>query len=310
MISPTEELHWRTKGWIVPECQIEDTKSLLSDIKNYYHGKDIVPDFGTEKDLMFPSKIDSINKIATNKILIAMAGQLLNTAPRLIQMVAWAKKCSNTHDSLSNDDQRMHMDYGNNSFVHPPPFNNPNVASCILYLSNTEETGGGTAIVPRRGPSDKWYTSPYVSMPGQAGYEFINNKQDAETMMLYEGCDRSELYEREITPEYEIGDILWYRHDVWHRGTPVKSGKVRYVINLAWTRADTPILCWNMGFAQQMYYGWLETFISTLNAYQLYSIGFPHPLSSYWCKETINGTQARYKCYGFDIEKYLKATII
>ena len=304
-------MHWRTKGWVVPQYQIEEIDELANDIKNYYKKKgEIKEDFGNEKDLMFPSKINSINKIATNKVLIAMAGQLLNCAPRLIQMVAWAKSGSEFTSSSSNNDQRMHMDYGNNSFVHPPPFNNPNAVSCILYLSDTDETGGGTAIVPRNGPNDKWYIPPYVRMPGQAGYEFINDKTEAETMMLYEGCDRSELYNREIIPDYEFGDVLWYRHDVWHRGTPVKPGKIRYVVNLAWKRDNAPILCWNRGWTQNMYYGWLETFISKLNAYQLYSIGFPHPLSSYWCKETIEGTQARYRCYGLDLKKYLETHII
>ena len=66
------------------------------------------------------------------------------------------------------------------------------------------------------------------------------------------------------------GDVLWYRHDVWHRGTPVKKGCVRYVINLAYAKPNAPINVWNSGFTQKMYYGWLEDYISSLNNYQLF----------------------------------------
>ena len=129
-------------------------------------------------------------------------------------------------------------------------------------------------------------------------------------MMAYEGYDRSSLYDREEAPQFDVGEMLWYRHDVWHRGTPVNTGRIRYVINMAWTKTESPNFIWQGGYAKHLYYGWLEEFIATLNPYQLYSIGFPHPLSSYWCNETIAGVAARYHCYGFDINKYLTASII
>ena len=245
-----------------------------------------------------------------DKRLLATSSQLLNAPARLIQMQVWAKKGCKPSGPQSNQNQRMHMDYGNNTLVHPPPFVNPSACALILYLSDTDLTGGGTAVVPREGMNDTWYHSPYTKMPGQAGLEFINDKENAEVMMAYEGCDRTDLYEREIIPSYDVGECLWYRHDTWHRGTPVKKGKIRYVVNMAWKKNDSCWLNWNSGFAKQMYYGWLETFIASLNAYQLYSIGFPHPNDPYWCKETINGTQARYAVYGFDIYKYLSSSII
>lgn len=310
MISPTEELCWRTRGWVVPTHMLEIEDQLIHDIEHTYKGKEIPDDFGTETKLMFPSVLASINEMAVHKELLAIAGNLLNAPPRLIQMVAWAKKGSNSRDKTSNQDQRMHMDYGNNSFVHPPPFHNPNVCAVIIYLCDTDETGGATRVVSRRGPQDPWYKSPYTRMPGQAGLEFVNNREDAELMMAYEGDDRSSLYDREEAPQFDVGEMLWYRHDVWHRGTPVNAGKIRYVINMAWSKTESPNFIWQGGYAKHLYYGWLEEFIATLNPYQLYSVGFPHPLSSYWCNETIAGVAARYHCYGFDINKYLTASII
>lgn len=311
MISPTEELHWRMKGYVIPNYKINlSESSIIHDVESYYKRKGIPEDFGDDNKLSFPSEIHSINEMAVNGMLLATAGQLLNGPPILIQMQVWAKKGCKPSGPQSNQNQRMHMDYGNNTFVHPPPFVNPSAVSLILYLSDTELTGGGTAVVPRNGLVDEWYKSPYTKMPGQAGLEFINDKDSAETMLAYEGVDRSELYEREIIPSYDIGECLWYRHDTWHRGTPVRKGKIRYVVSMAWKKKDSVWLTWNAGFAKKMYYGWMEQFISTLNPYQLYSIGFPHPLDPYWCSETIAGTQARYQPYGFDINKYLTSSII
>ena len=310
MITPTEELCWRTKGVIIPDCKLELEEQLLHDIEQHYKMKgQVESDFGSDPDLSFPCKYTSINEICTNKVLIAIAGQLLNAPPILIQAVAWGKTYKDS-SIQSNDDQRMHMDYGNNSFVHPPPFNNPDVAACLLYLSDTEDTGGGTTFVPREGPNDFWYKPPYTKMPGQNGLPFINNRLDAERMLRDNKIDRSSLYDREIKPKYEIGDMLWYRHDVWHRGTPVNPGKIRYVISLAWKKRTSATLVWNAGYAKNMYFGWLEEFISTLNHMQLYSIGFPHPLDSYWCTETINNTKNRFGSYGLDLDKYLSSTII
>jgi len=311
MITPTEELHWRMKGYVIPDIKLDLNKTnIIDDVKTYYQRKGIPEDFGDDDKLAFPSEIYSINEMAVNKLLLATAGQLLNGAPILIQMQVWAKKGCKPSGPQSNQNQRMHMDYGNNTFVHPPPFVNPSAVSLIIYLTDTELTGGGTAVVPRKGMSDDWYHSPYIKMPGQAGLEFINDKDSAEIMMAYEGQDRSELYDREIIPSYDIGECLWYRHDTWHRGTPVRKKKVRYVINMAWKKKDSAWLTWNAGFAKKMYYGWMEQFIATLNPYQLYSIGFPHPVDPYWCSETIAGTQARYQTYGFDINKYLTSSII
>lgn len=47
---------------------------------------------------------------------------------------------------------------------------------------------------------------------------------------------------------FKPGDVLFYRLDVWYRGTPVFAGKVRYVHNLVWKRRDArSIYMWNQG---------------------------------------------------------------
>ena len=64
--------------------------------------------------------------------------------------------------------------------------------------------------------------------------------------------------------------------DLWHRGTPVNKNKVRYVHNLAWRKKNASGIChWNKGWTQNMYYGWLEKFISLLDEEQRSILGFP-----------------------------------
>ena len=49
---------------------------------------------------------------------------------------------------------------------------------------------------------------------------------------------RQQLYDRELKLSPDCGDILFYRLDLWHRGTPVKNGKVRFVMNLLWKKKE------------------------------------------------------------------------
>ena len=49
---------------------------------------------------------------------------------------------------FKNTNQRMHMDYGNNTFLHPPDWDSPEAVSMIIYFSDVSITGGGTAVFP------------------------------------------------------------------------------------------------------------------------------------------------------------------
>jgi len=165
------------------------------------------------------------------------------------------------------------MDYGNNMWGFPPPWNKPNAVAMILYYSDTTKTGGGTAVVPYR---PDLYKNSQRMMPGQGSIPFANNRNEAEELMkLYdpEGWElRKKCYEAEIRPFFRPGDLLVYRLDLWHRGTPVKKNKIRYVHNFLWALEDAPISNWN-SFTQRLYYGWLEKFIRSLSEKQLFVLG-------------------------------------
>jgi hypothetical protein len=277
------QLHqWRTKGWViikkflnVDECQ--------KDMKNHYpiDAKNPVQDFGSGGLTEFPCKYNSINKITVNIRLILAVKQLLNTDDILLtQSVAWAKYTvkEKNKNSSSNHDQRIHMDWGNNYWTHPPSWDEPDMVAAIIYYSDTKKTGGSTAIVSRRGDNDEVYKWPYVHMPGIADKPFFNDRKTAETSMNKEDRKlREKCYKREILPTPGVGDILFYRMDVWHRGTPIKSNQVRYVHNLAWKKKNAVgINIWNKGWTQKMYYGWLEKFICNLLPIQRRTLGFPN----------------------------------
>tara|TARA_R110002050_G_scaffold266998_2_gene408445 strand:- start:505 stop:858 length:354 start_codon:yes stop_codon:yes gene_type:complete len=100
-------------------------------------------------------------------------------------------------------------------------------------------------------------------MPGQAGKTFHNNKEAAEEHLREHHPEvakfREQLYAREIKPKPKAGDILLYRHDIWHRGTPLNPGQLRRVINIAYKKKEcTWIYQWERAFSYSNYYGRVE----------------------------------------------------
>ena len=311
-ISSNQAHDFWNKGYCISRIDVSD---VLREIKAYAAPRSLQYDFGTDPAVNFPCipELAAINDLGVNEQLITTVQTLLGSNVKLIQCVGWAKHGldeGDTSNEQSNADQRMHFDGYNNSLLCPPPFETPNVVAAIVYLSDINDTGGCTAIVPRQGPDDIWYQPSHSQvMPGVGGRPFINNRAAAEIMMMERGEDRSELYEREIMNPFKVGDVLFYRHDVWHRGTPVKPGKTRWVVNLGWAKTDAHyVLNWGTGLARKMYSGWLESWIAGLSPMQLMTIGFPPPNDPVWDTPGMReGVQARYGSYGFNLDAYLKS---
>ena len=89
---------------------------------------------------------------------------------RLTQSDLWPKygRAPSDEDS-DNHDQRIHCDYPNHSLTHPLPWDSPDAAEIIIYLSDLDECGGSTAVVPRLGANDPAYPWPIVQTPGVNG---------------------------------------------------------------------------------------------------------------------------------------------
>lgn len=272
-------------------------------------------DFGSPgRDFEFPTSVAPLDDIVLNEHLIVAAQQLLESADiRLLQADLWPKIGIDIdhYKAQANTDQRMHMDYGNNTLLHPD-WQSPEAVAAIIYYDDSEKTAGGTAFVPRQGDTDPVYQPPFIHMPGQAGKPFFNDRQTVEGWFDTNDPDahrlRKTLYEREQIVNFMPGTILFYRHDLWHRGTPVMPGKLRRVHNLAWRRADARGWSnWNEGWARQSYYGHVESIIGRSTPLQRSLLDFPLPGDRYWTRRRIDQVDARFSFYGFDSTPYRQA---
>ena len=311
MIEPQYITQWREEGYTIVRNCIPDKLiySAAKMLKHYYDTPDkIKDDFGSDGIFEFPTHTH-LDSITLNENLIKIVQQLLQCDTILLsQADTWAKKGSNNLEKISNNDQRMHMDYGNNSFLHPSNWYNPEAVAMIIYLSDTTITEGGTAIVPKTSSTEHLYLFPYKHMPGISNNPFINNKIHSEDYFKKNNPDvynfRKELYQHEriITPKK--GDILLYRLDIWHRGTPVKQNHTRFAMNLLWKKRDCYwINQWNPGWAKRNYYGLTEKLITKSTPLQRSVLGIPNIGDPYWTKEKIDLFKMRYP--SLDIYPYL-----
>ncbi len=216
----------------------------------------------------------------------------------------------NDHEAQENTDQRMHMDYGNNSVLHPE-WERPDAVAALVYYDDFDEVGGGTSYVTSCGVDDPVYQPPFVNMPGQAANPLFNDRATVERWFkendpkIYEL--RQQLYEREKVVQFKPGTILFYRYDLWHRGRPLVPDKLRRVNNLAWKRADARgISHWNEGFERDSYYGKVESIIGRSTPLQRSVLDFPLPGDDYWSIERLKNVEARFAAFGFDASEYLK----
>ena len=315
---------WREQGYLLVDDILEDNilRNAIKELNIIYPKVDNIDkvneiaskqDFGSNGLLEFPCTFNSINQITLSHNMIKAAEDLLGEEIRLLQSDAWSKYGGKkTNDSKNNRDQRIHVDYANNTLVHPSSWETPDAVAMIVYFDDSEITGGCTAVVPREGKNDINYKWPLINNPGVAGLPWKNDKDTIEEILkdshpeVYEF--RKELYKKEKFAAFKPGTVLFYRHDIWHRGTPVNIGQVRRAMNLAYRRESCDWLTtWNPGWARNMYHEtfYLEKLIASSSVIQRNILGFPKPGHRYWNKETLEAVEKRYGPLGFDISPYL-----
>lgn len=268
--------------------------------------------------LSFPSTFDSVNEIPLHPNLLRAVARLLHVSPldlRLTQAEVWPKYgYSSTHPE-SNSDQRMHCDFPNHTLLVPPPWDTPEAVEMIIYLNDVEECDGATAVVPREGASDPAYSYPCCAMPGFGALEWKNNRAAAEEYLRSVAPDvaafrEANLYPREQFAKYKFGTVLLYRHDTWHRGTELKPGCLRIVVNLTFRKAQSEwISTLHQGWSWSMYRRTLqlERLIASASVEQRCVLGFPPPGHAYWTPQTLVAVALRYGPLGMDMSPYLAA---
>jgi len=317
---------WRERGFtlvdgVLPaeliECARKEAAEAFPDAGSA--AAEEVSDFGSQGRMAFPAPGDALNATTLHPRLLAAASQLLAVpvvALRLTQSDAWPKygRRRRGGGATDNADQRIHMDYGNHTLVHPPAWEAPEAVEIIVYLSDVAACGGATAVVAREGAKDPAYGWPLVAMPGIAGLAWRNDREAAEAHLREVAPDvarlREGLYAREVRARFRPGSVLFYRHDTWHRGTPVEPGCVRFAQNLTFRRADAewiqilqPAWSWAMYGAGQP----MERLLAGASVEQRCVLGFPAPGSAYWTRDTVAAVGARYGPFGMDMEPYEQA---
>ena len=274
-------------------------------------------DFGS--NLNFPSTLPGFNDLTLHPRLLGAVAQLLDTAVtelRLSQSDLWPKygRVEKTAGALDNQDQRIHIDYPNHTLAHPAEWQRPEAVEMIVYFSDASECGGRTAVVPREGKKDPAYRWPIVDSPGIAELDYVNDRESAERYFASERpalADwRQSLYERECYADFRPGDVLFYRHDTWHRGTPMTPGALRLVQNVTYRRAECEwISTLHVGWAWAAYrrHKFLEKLIAGASLQQRAVLGFPQPGASYWTEATIAAVEARHGVFGMDMAPYRAA---
>ena len=276
-----------------------------------------VTDFGSRGSMEFPTGRPPVDTITLHPRMLGAVAELLAVPVREIRLTQsdlWPKfgRSQQVGGAYDNTDQRIHVDYPNHTLTHPPRWESPEAVEVILYFDAVEDCGGATAVVPREGPDDSAYRWPIVDIPGVGDVEWVNDRSEAERLLNQVAPDvqrfRAEhLYPRERRVRFGLGTALFYRHDTWHRGTPLVPGKRRLVHNLTFRKAASEwISVLHPGWAWKMYRRGmvLERLIARASVDQRCVLGFPAPGHSYWTLETIEAVAARYGPLGMDMAPY------
>lgn len=320
---------WREEGYLLINGLIPDTlaQQAALGLAENYKGK--VASTAGLGGLLFPCVVDPINDITVYPSIIDAVKQLLDTDEiRLSQSDAWGKdgvskesEAYKNRTKMQNYDQRVHCDYPNHMFVHPPQWNEvPHAVSAIIYYSEATECGGETGVIPHSSvlAIDKnCEQKPITRMPGVGNIAYINDREKAEEVMKVVAPAaaefRSALYAAEQHVNYNVGTVLLYRQDMWHRGRPIHEGKRRFVQNLTFrTREAEWVGTWNPGWATDLYglaypERKVERFIAALSHEQRTVLGFPAPGSVYWTAYTLQAVAARFSAFNFDMKPYEQA---
>eukprot|EP01060_Flectonema_neradi_P026272 TRINITY_DN35165_c0_g1_i1.p1 TRINITY_DN35165_c0_g1~~TRINITY_DN35165_c0_g1_i1.p1 ORF type:complete len:353 (+),score=47.97 TRINITY_DN35165_c0_g1_i1:47-1060(+) len=312
-LTPEQVEMWKENGYCLVSGLLssELVEKVMADAGGYYRNKSMEATFGSGGQMEFPTAFESINALTISDDILNAVEQLIGADYVLSQSDVWHKKGEDTKSDYDHQDQRIHMDYLNHTLVHPPHWNEPELVSLIVYFSDADNCAGQTAVIPRTGSSDPNYQYPYTNMPGFGSLPWKNDRKCAEAMVEAASPEmasfRSGLYDQEYYANFKVGSVLFYRHDTWHRGTPLKTGTDRIVCNMVFKKSNTPwVNTWNSGWARQMYTRdqTVEKLVATASVRQRTVLGFPPPGHPYWNQQTLNAVSLRYGPFGFDPKPY------
>jgi hypothetical protein len=282
MVHPEEKSQWEADGWtliqgIFSEEEIAAAQEAL--LALFPTAEEFAEDVDPERNRpfhvdshsvmpVFPFESGALNRLVLHQNVIALAREFLDlTDIRLYQGLVSAKYANGAPD----DEQLLHVDYGNHTLVVPRPEVGYQHLELFVYLSDVTREKAATRMVSRGLttdiPTERTYLSP---------------------------TDYASLYEAEVPASGPAGSLLAYRPDVYHRGVRMSEpGAARFMLHVSFKPVATDWLgsqAWP-GAAEGL--AW-HRFMQAATVEQLTVLGFPEPGHRYWTAATLRGVAARY----------------
>jgi hypothetical protein len=282
MLNAQEKSQWEEEGWslvlgIFSDDEIAAAQGALPDL--FPTAEDFTNDVNPERNRpfhvdshsampAFPFESSALNHLVLHDNIIAMAREFLGlTDIRLYQGMLSAKYSLGALD----DEQLLHVDYGNHTLVVPRPEVGYQHLELFIYLSDVTPERAATRMVSRRLTTEIPTERTYLST-----------------------ADYAHLYGAEVPASGPAGSILAYRPDVYHRGVRMtEPGVARFMLHVSFKPVATDWLgsqAWP-GAAESL--AW-HRFMQGPTVEQLTILGFPEPGHPYWTGETLRGVAARY----------------
>jgi Phytanoyl-CoA dioxygenase (PhyH) len=216
----------------------------------------------------FPFESSALNRLVLHDAVIDLAQAFLGmTDIRLYQGMVSAKYS----DGPPDDEQMLHVDYGNHTLVVPRTDVGYQHVELFIYLSDVTPEKAATRMVSRRLTADIPVERTYLS-----------------------STEFDHLYRSEVPASGPAGTVLAYRPDVYHRGVRMTAPEsARFMLHVSFKPVDTDWLgsqAWPAA-AEGLEWG---GFMRGATVRQLTMLGFPEPGHRYWNEETLRGVASRY----------------
>jgi len=230
----------------------------------------------------FPFRPVELSLLAVHERLIGLAEGLLGTDElRVYSIEAWAK-----YTGAATYDQSHHRDYLNHSLVVPAPGQPPVQVEMFLYLSDVPAALGPPSYVALRHTRDlpalpNWYPRVAgVSDPAHPGW-------------VAEAAS-PQLYDVEVSAAGDVGTVVAYRIETFHRGTELVAPRgARFTVHASFRRAEADWITRRSWTDTATSDAWHE-FVVLATPRQLRLFGFPPPGHPYWTAGTLDGLARRY----------------
>jgi hypothetical protein len=275
-------IQWEEEGWsllhgVFSEGELKEAQDALPELfpTADEFARDVDPDrnrpFRIDSHSVmptFPFESSALNRLVLHESVISLAREFLGLPDvRLYQGMLSAKYS----EGALEDEQLLHVDYGNHTLVVPRPEVGYQHLELFIYLSDVTPEKAATRMVSRRLTTGIPVERTYLST-----------------------IDYRHLYEAEVPASGPAGSILAYRPDVYHRGVRMTApGAARFMLHVSFKPVATDWLGSQAWPSAAEGLAW-HRFMQSATVEQLTTLGFPEPGHPYWTEETLRGVAARY----------------